>query len=467
MKKTTNDKGGRKKNILLLCIVIILAGIAVAAVFLFLRRDEAEPLPDPVHLTYANQNMAGGNALEEQMIQAFMDEHPHIIVTVDHSIDQPWMVGISAAAADNRLPDVFTVDDLGTMIANGWLLDLTAKARTDLDFLVYLPRIIQEAVLINEHVYALPAALDILGYFVNRDLFRELGLTPPEFGISADDFVESVRNATDLSHPSIGLNHSLSFVDWYPGAVNPALSFFGFDARDFALSSPEMLEAVRVAKDIHGGGYTFNSIPAELVRDYFPIGYDLGAFRYGQMAMYYGGAWMMDIMLNQVAFDWDFIGVPGGRSVATLDILGVSANTAHPEEAYLLARWMGHGVEGNIHRIQHARAMGITMSSFPISQNSYVLDNLWGMITAPGFRAVYDSMERVLVDGARVLPGYMQARFSAPTGVDIPGTPHRNAAVGSLLTYSIWGNVYFPNHSEVAAEVMRQQIEAGRDMLTR
>jgi len=463
VKKSTKAKNApkRKNGILLLCIIIILIGIAVTAALLILRRNDREPQPDPITLTYANWNMTGGNELEVQMIRSFMDEYPHITVHVDHSITLPWMVGIATAAGENRLPDVFAIDDLATNVTNGWLLDLTSLAWADLDFFD-LPRAIQEAVLLDGYVYALPAAQDIHGYFINRDLFRALGLDVPTFGISAEDFIDSARRATDLSHPSMGLNHSLSFVDWYPGAVNPALSFFGFDGRGFALNSSEMLEAVHEASALHRDGYTFASIPPDRVRDYFPIGYDLGAFRIGQVAMFYGGAWLMDIMLNEVAFDWDFIGVPGGRSVVTLDIHGVSVNTEHPEEAYLLARWMGHGQEGNLRRLQYAREMGITLDNFPITQNQEVLDSLWETIPAPGFRYVYDAMERALVDGARVLPGYMQARLSAPTGVDIPGTLQSNTVVGTLLNYSILGYVDFADYAAIAEEVARQQLDAAR-----
>lgn len=467
MKKTKDKVTTKsKKTGILVCMIVVIIGITATLAFLFLRNNDNEPDLPRVYLTYANMNMAGGNYLEVRMLQSFMDEHPHIVVTVDHSISLPWMIGISTAAAENRLPDVFSVDDLGTMVANGWLADLTSHAWGDLDFFD-LPRIIQEAVLINGYVYALPAAQDIQGYFVNNDLFRSLGLVPPAFGVSVDDFLNSVSSATDLSHPSIGLNQSLSFADWYPGAVDPALGFFGFDGRSFQLDSPEMHEAIRLAALLHSSGYTFSSIADEDVRDYFPIGYNLGAFRYGQIAMFYGGSWLMDTMLNQIAFDWDFIGVPGGRSVVTLDIIGVSANTNHPEEAYLLARWMGHGVEGNMRRLQYANEMGITLNTLPITQNPQVLDILLESISAPGLRDVYDSMERALVDGARVLPGYMQARHSAPTGVSIPGTVHTNATVNSLITYSILEHVYFPNYSSVARDVSDMQLEAAREILAR
>jgi len=457
-----------KKAVLISTPIFIVCLVAAIVIFAG-RGDGSGPMPDQVTITYANWNLGMGhdNALELRMLQSFMNENPHIRVDIDTSIISPvlpWMDGLATAAAQNTLPDVFMIDDLGTIANNGWLMDITGMARYDMDFFD-LPRLIQEAVLINHAVYALPFAQDIHGYYVNRDLYRALGHTPPAFGISGSDFMTAIRTATDFSHPSIGVNHTFSFVEWHPGAVNPSFGFLAYNGIYFALNSPEMAAAVALAADIYHGGYSFNGITPEAERAYFPVGYDLGAFRYGQMGMFYGGAWLLDILLNQVDFDWDFIGVPGGRAVSTLDIVGISAYTSHPEEAYLLARWMGHGTEGNLRRLQYSREMGIAITTLPVTQNSQVLDVLWEIIPAPGLREVYSALDRVMIDGLRVLPGYMQARFSAPTGISIPGTNHTNATIEHLLRYGIIGGLDFPAYSAVAEDVARQQLAATLDGL--
>ncbi|MCL2571646.1 MAG: extracellular solute-binding protein [Defluviitaleaceae bacterium] len=455
-----------RKKLILIIGAVILACLIGLIVFLIVR-DGSDPARDQINLTYANWNLGPSHddPLELRMIQSFMDEHPHIVVEIDRSITlHTWMDTLTVAASEGRMPDVFMIDDIGAKVSNGWLMDITSFAWDDLDFFD-LPRLIREASLVNGMVYALPFSQDVHGFFVNRDLFRELGIEPPSFGISTEGFLRAVRGATDLNRPSIGINHSLGFVDWFPGAINPHLGFFAYDGLGFALNSPEMVEAVGIASDIFNSGFTFYSIPAGDVSDYFPIGYVLGAFRYGQMGMYYGGAWLMDVMLNQVSFDWDFIGVPGGRSVVSLEVIGVYANTAHPEEAYLLAQWMGHGTEGNLRRLQYARDMGITMNVLPVTQNRQVLDSLWQTIPAPGLQEVYAALDRAMIDGMGVLPGYMQARFSAPTGVAIPGTNHTNAGVDDIIRYSIIGDVDYSRYSALAEDVARHQIEIAREAL--
>ena len=218
---------------------------------------------------------------------------------------------------------------------------------------------------------------------------------------------------------------------------------------------------MRIAGEINHGGYTWYSLPDDM-RSLFPTGYDLGVFRDGQMAMFYGGAGLLDTMINQVTFDWDFIGTPGGRAVATLDIVGISAITQHPQEAYELARWMGHGTEGSLRRLEYARQMGIVVSALPVTQSQQVIESLLESVPAEGLRSIYNSLERVLTDGIRVLPGYMQARFSAPTGVQIPGTAHNNAGVETIIRYAILGYVDFADFSALAEQIAQEQLDMAR-----
>jgi len=452
-------KTSTTKKILLFGLPFLLVCVIIALVlFIILGRDE-DPIPDRITITYANWNLGPerDNALELRMLQAFMDEHPHIYVEIDASISHShWTDSLVAAANAGRLPDVFMVDDIADKMARGLLMDITAMVLPDVGFFD-LPRIVQEAVLINGAVHALPFAQELHGYFVNRDLFRALGMEPPEFGITAPDFLDNVRTATNLAHPSIGVNSARSFVEWYPGAVSPHMGFFAYDGLGFALNSPEMLEAIRIASELHSEGYSFEGL--QDAADYFPIGYDLGAFRTGQMAFFYGSTGLMNMMVNQIDFDWDFIGVPGGRAITTLEVVGISATSRHPEEAYLLASWMGFSTEGSLRRMEYAAEIGMVVDSLPLSQSTQVLNALWQIIPAAGLREVYNAMDRVLVDGLRVLPGYIQARFSAPTGVAIVGTPHTNAGIDPLMLYSIIGDVHFPNYSAMAEELSRQQLD--------
>ena len=461
MKKNSNVKGISKitKLIILISTIVLILALVLVLLFVLMRRRESAEI---ITLTYANWNLGQNhdNALELRMIQSFMDEHPHIRVEIDTSIGAPmaWTDSLALAANQNRLPDVFGLEDISSKAAQGWLLDITSHVWADVDFFD-LTGNVQEVMRIYGTMYAVPFAQNIHGYFVNHDMLREIGLEPPSHGMSANDFISMVRAATDFNRPSIGLNTIFPFVEWFPSTLNPALGFFGFNDLDisFALNSPEMLEAVRIAAELHSGGYVFDGITNT---SYFPSGNALGAFRDGQMAFFYGGSWHADIMLNQMNFDWEFIGVPGGRSIITLEVLGLASTTNHPEEAYKLARWMGHGTEGSLRRLEYARQMGIMPTTLPVSQNSAVLEELIQLVPIPGLMEIYSSLDNALIDGLRVLPGYMQARFTAPTGVEVYGSHFVDIGVDALIRYAITGHTYFPENSHIAEDITRQQLNS-------
>ena len=444
-----------KLRLIILGITVLLVLAVVAVVVTTCTRRGRQRT---VTLVYANWNLGAyrDNALELRMIQSFMEEHPHIRVEIDQYVAMPWTSSLTIAANQNRMPDVFMLEDTGLKAANSWLMDITAHVWADLDFFD-LPAGVQEAMRISGITYAVPFAKNIHGYFVNRDLLDDMDITPPSFGMTAETFLVAVRGATDLSRPSVGLNQAFAFMDWYPSTVDTRLRFFAFDGFGFQLNSPAMLEGVSIASELFAGGYTFDGLPDDIIEAYFPAGYALGAFRDGQLAFFYGGSGLAEIMLQQLDFDWEFIGVPGGRSIVTLEALGIYAGTSHPEEAYMLARWMGHGVEGSLRRLEYAYEMGITPTSLPISQNREVLQMLWQALPMPGIVQVYEAMDQALIDGLRVMPGYVQARFSAPSGVEIDGAP---AGVDPLIRYSITGGAYFPDHSFTAERVARQQLDA-------
>lgn len=456
LKNTTQRIPKKIQLFILISTIVLLIALIVVIVTTFIRRRGRDS--DIITLTYANANLGANHndALELRMIQSFMDAHPNIRIEIDQNITSPWTDSLASAARQNRLPDVFMLEDISIKAANGWLMDITSHVWADVDFFD-LTGSIQEAMRLGGTMYAVPFAQHIHGYFVNRDLFRDMGMEPPSFGVSAGDFVEAIRAATDLNRPSIGLNHAFSFADWYPGAVNPLLGFFAFDGLGFALNSPEMREGIHLASELYSNGYTFDGIP---YTGNFAAGNDLGVFMEGQMAFFYAGSWLADLMVNQAGFDWEFIGVPGGRSVITLEVVGISSTTDHPDEAYLFAKWMGHGTEGSLQRLKYAQEMDVIPSSWPVSQNREVMEELFQILPIPGLTEVYESLYRALIDGLRVLPGYMQARFTAPTGINIYGSRLADIGVDQLIRYSITGYAYFPDHGNIAEEIARYQFNS-------
>ena len=425
---------------------------------------------ETITLRYANWNLGTeeDNNIERRMIQAFMDEYPHIRIEIDESITGNWTEALAIAASVGNLPDVFMVNDTGMMAANGWFYDITQIANADPEF-TNLPAAIREATQIDNVVYTVPFAQFMMGYFVNRTLFEELNLDPPEFGVSIDEFLNLVRQTTDLNRPTIGLNYSNQILYWLPGARNPNLGFFGYDGTAYLLNSPEMLEAVNLATELAATGMTYGGLSYEQ-REVFAMPWAGGAFNHGQVAFLWDGSWVIDWLPRYAAeanFELDFIGVPGGNTVITLDILGIAATTQHPEAAYLFARWMGHGVEGYLRRIEIARENGININSLPASGDARVLAAFQDIVTIPGLRTAMTHMDNALIDGNKILPGHVQGRFYAQTGISIPNTDYDNATVNQVIHHSIVGNINFADHADAVNSASRAAMQAARDAIGR
>jgi len=404
---------------------------------------------ESVTIRYANWNLGTeeDNNLERRMIEAFMDAHPHIIVEIDDSFTGvPWNEALNIAASTGNLPDVFASDVLTNDLINGWVMDLTTIAEGNTEFM-NLPQATREAVTINDKIYAIPMAQFMLGFYVNRTLFDDLNLNAPQHGFSVDEFFDSVRATTDLNRPSIGVDNLADIVGWYPGAVNSGLGFFAYQDGTFNIDSAEMREALRLAGELGQNGFVWSGLSEEQREQNFGTIDSTDAFRNGEMAFWWSGTWMNGQWADQLTFDWDFVGVPGGRSVLAMDVLTIAATTAHPEEAFLFAQWMGFGNEGFTTRMEIAEANNMEINSLPVTTDATVLARYWEMVNVPGVRAAYENLDDAMIEGRRFVPGFVEARWTAPTGISIPGTDYDNATIGQIIDHSIIGNVNFADHA--------------------
>ena len=414
---------------------------------------------EQIVLSYANWNLgtAEENNIERRMIAAFEEAHPHITIEIDESIPGGnWMENLSIAASAGNLPHVFMLSDAPTSMANGWLMDISEITNANAEF-NNLPTAMQEATKLNGAVYSVPFAQFMMGFYVNRDLFNDLNLDAPQQGFSMEEFKEAVRNTTDLNRPSIGVNNVESFVSWYAGAVNPNMGFFTFEDGTYNLNSDEMIEGIRVARELGQNGFAFAGLSEEQREAVFATTEAPDAFRNGQVAMLFEGSWMNGDFSETLPFEWDFIGIPGGRSVLTLDILGIAQTAEHPEEALLFAQWMGHGNDGFLKRMEMAQEMGIQVSSLPISTNEDVLAAYWEKVNVPGIITAYENLDNAMIEGNKIVPGFVASRWEATTGLSIPGTDIDNATIGQIFEQSIFGTLNFADYATQVNELAQQQ----------
>lgn len=435
-----------------------------------IERPTPEPLPDgeQIVLRYANWNLGTEeeNNLERQMVQAFMDAHPNIIIELDESYaasDLDWNGTLAVSASTGDLPDVFMVGDIGVALNNGWVLDITDLANGNPEFTA-LPQSMQDAMAFGGRTFAIPLQQHMQGFFVNKTMFEDLNLDAPTYGFTVEELEDAIRSVTDLNVPRVGVNNLANMSSWYAGAVNADMGYFTFDGDQFHLDSVEMIEGIRLATEWTSNGFSLYGLD-EAQREMFEGGWAGETFWAGEIGLFFDGTWAANAIANYGDFEFDFIGIPGGRPIAILDILGIAATTEHPEAAYKFANWMGSGTEGFTRRMELIIENGFTAGAQPITADEGVLDIFWTMVTVPGFAEAYRNMDRVLIEWNKVTPGWAESRFHAPTGVAVGD--HENAGLGDFIWQVIQNGAanyadYATRINETANEIL-SEIQAAID----
>ena len=418
---------------------------------------------DQITLHYLNWNVGTEeeNNIERQLIQAFMDEHPHINVVVDDSYvtaeGVDWNENLAILASTGDLPDVFMVSDIGIALNSGWALDITDLAYANPEF-TNLPQNMQDAMAFRGGIYAIPLQQHMQGFFINLDTFEELNLDAPAYGFTIDELEDAIRSTTDLSVPRIGANTFAPMVDWYPGYANDDLGFFTFDGQNFHLDSPEMIDAFRLAQEWNSNGFAFYGL-ADEQRDMFNGDWHGEIFWNGEIALFFDGTWAANAINEYGDFDFKFIGIPGGRPIVVLDILSIASTTEHAEAAYLLANWMGSGTAGFTRRMELAGENGFTLAAQPITADQALIDSFFEAVGIEGIAEAYDNLDRALIDWNKITPGWVEARHNANTGVSIRHYADNNAPMGGLIWYGLQDGINFADYASRLNETLQEILD--------
>ncbi len=402
--------------------------------------------------------------LDTLMIDAFMEEYPHITVEIDRTIDpSDWNGSLSSAASGGTIPDVFLLSQVPIGLANDWLLNLNDLTGNDEDF-AHVPDLVHEAVTYNETIYALPSAQHFLGYFVNKDIFNQANLDIPEYGYSLEQFGDAVRQTTDLNSGIAGLNHPFSIIDWYPTVEDESVGWFTFNESDgsYRLNSNEFINGINLASNLLTNGYAYEALDEEQQANFNGDNPE-EVWMQGGISLKWDGTWGVNHMSESLDFEWDFIGIPGGRTVVVNDYMGLASSTEHPEEAYLFAKWMSFGKEGFLKRIEIAEAENRLINSLPVTTDQEVLDAFYETMDVPGVQKAYEQLDQAIIEPVKTVPGFAESRWNAPTGVSIGDIP--NATISELLDASIRGDIKVEDYAAQLNDLANQKYEESKDAL--
>ncbi len=436
------------KKVLLL-LMVILFGLGLVAC------NNPEDPTDPnnptgpqqtIELTYADWADPG---LTQKMIDAFMVAYPHIRVTRRTEITgagAEFTGNLVIAAQAGLLPDVFATDNVPTVITAGLTLDVAQYWNADPETALVYDNIASTGVY-NGKRYAMPSFQFLKGIMINLDIFDRANLTTvpgkyrtdlngyPVKDWTFSEFIEiakAIKNF-DLQNPE---NIILGFDTWYgspdfqqvwPTMQDPNVLYDTWDGTQFNYTSAAWISAMQTKVEIHRlTDGTTTRLPDSVFVDGVLQIPQLGGYQIqtGHGAMDIEGSWQFWVIndvkerLNETIGFWPYPQGSAGLFPPTiLDYQCVSAQTEHPYEAYLLAKWMTFGKAGWEARLDILEAektaalaageLPTYLDRFPVADYPDVWNRVYDLVD--GIQGIEYTLDRIHLskpDLDKWLPGY-------------------------------------------------------------
>jgi multiple sugar transport system substrate-binding protein len=428
-------------------------------------------LNTPVTLRYAGWNLGTvkSNNIERQMLTAYQEENPHVTIEI---IERPvivdeetgdeqtlsWNEFFATQAAINNLPDVYMIYDLAGFTTQGWTEELTDLINADPQFNL-IPSDIRASAAFSNRYFAVPQSLFYFGFFINRTAINRAGprAIMPTYGMTYDQLMLAAqRNSkapVDGGDAIIGISGLDNLVNWLPAQIDSTLGWFTFnETTGYHLNSPAFATAVNEQLKYYGpgkaayGSYVLDSLDPSRYADYF--GVSRNVFESGNQSIRFEGSYAMrdwftrslDATDPLFGADLDFIGTPSwvqpnGTKVnkipVVVDYLAVGKGTAHREEAYKLARWMGYSAEGYEKRLELAKSNPAqsALNFAPLIQRQDLIDEFFDLYpNMTEFKKIVESHQDFILESVgKNVPGYWNSRSNAAfdtivnnTGQDVP-----------------------------------------------
>ena len=399
-------------------------------------------------MRYANWNLGTEeeNNIQRQMVQAYMDANPHVTIEfVDMSAEGGWDAVLTSYAAKGELPDVFMANNVPLYVQNDWLADLTALVEADADW-ANVPQVLKDSVTYSDQVLGMPAAQFVMGYFVNQDLYEAANLDAPEYGFSVEEFQEAVTSLHNVQQGVLGLDEMEFVMGWYASTQDSNLKWFSYDGEKMNYNSTAFKDAIAMAGELKQ--YTWQGLSDEQKANFTATGpWEL--FLNQEVGMRWDASWAVPAYVQNATFEWDFIGIPGGNQAMVMDVMVVSKTTANMEESYKFAKWMTFSSEAYAKEAELAAAMD-SAPKMPVSVDAASLELYKEFVDKPGILAALENLDNSLIESlAKVVPGYINARWEGKPGIDI----------GEDLDVNMWFMFNFANDGRYKYEDYSAQLE--------
>jgi multiple sugar transport system substrate-binding protein len=429
-----------KKIFLLLVGLFLFFGLAACGE----DGEPTTPVGQTIDLTYADW---GNQAFNQRMIDAFMVKYPNIRVTLAKDITgsgAEFTGNLVTAAQVGLLPDVFATDNVPTVVNAGLTLDVASLWDADPDTQYVYDNIALTAVY-NGKRFAVPSFQFIKGIMINLDIFEEANLTTVagQYRIDNDGYpvkdwtfaefvniAKAIKNfdLVNTENLVIGMDTwygSPDFQQVWPMMNNADVQYDTWDGTAFHYTSADWIYAMEQKVALHQltDGTTTRFDPALFVDGANAV-LQQYLIQTGYAAMDIEGSWQFGVInAAKEASDinlgfWPYPSGSAGLFPPTiLDYQCVSYQTLHPEEAFLLAKWMTFGQDGWNARLTLLEAdrataiaageMPLFLDRFPVADYPGVWDRVYELVDGiEGLDYTFNRIEYAKPDLDKWLPGY-------------------------------------------------------------
>ncbi len=430
---------------------------------------------DPVTLTYAAWNLGAVDSttnLERLMLDAFEVQYPWITVDIlerprvpdstgTGEIDQNWNEFLGANAALGTLPDVYFTDSVETTIMNNWSLDVAELAEADPEFM-NVSADLRNAANFGGHIMAVPYAVYYFGYFINKTLFEDQNGDQPLFEDTWDEFAAKVA---DVASQNVTTGNGIAGIcgidrlpEWFPAQLNPDLGWYTYDGSLLHLDGPEFSATLDMYNALmQNKAYVYDALSADEKMAAFGT---TGTWETSKLLAYWEYTPIIGSMLD-LGFDVDFIGTPGTAAShkipVVLDLMCVSSQTDHPEEAYLLAKWMSYGKDGYLKRIEISNTVEgvVALNMTPLQPDEEMLDAFFGIYTTfTEFRKVVE-YDDYIIEPNKYVPGYIKARWT--------GVYNATTSLGDVFNGVMSGAINYADVKTIWNQKANNALTAARE----
>jgi multiple sugar transport system substrate-binding protein len=395
-----------------------------------------------VELTYADW---GNQEFNQRMIDAFMVQYPNIRVTLRTDITgsgATFTGNLVTAAQAGLLPDVFATDNVPTIVNAGLTLDVADLWDADPDTALVYDNIAATAVY-NGKRFAVPSFQFLKGILINLDIFQTANLSTVagQYRIDNDGYpvkdwtfaefvniAKAIKNFDLLNTENlvIGMDTwygSPDFQQVWPMMNDANVQYDTWDGTEFHYTSADWIYAMEQKVALHQltdgttTRFTVEDFDANTVLQSYLI-------QTGYAAMDIEGSWQFWVINDAETTSGIHLGFwpyPSGSAglfpPTILDYQAISSQTAYPEQAFLLAKWMTFGQDGWNARLTlleedrdialAAGTIPVFLDRFPVADYPGVWDRVYNLVDGiEGIDYILNRIAYSKPDLDKWLPGY-------------------------------------------------------------